>query len=238
VATDPAYHNSALPADDSTRNRLAECALSLFAAKGYEATSVREIIGAAGVTRPVLYYHFKNKADLFCYLVETLFERSFREMDAILAAHSGCRARLKALIHNEFASAQRSPDSVRFLLRYFFAPPEESMRLDSEALAQERFVRIVRIMSDGLASGELGGGDAGALALAFSGFMDLHVMAKGRHPEMALQPDLGDALVDLFIDGAAEGSSGLVALQPFLGEAYGRRVANRMGESSGAKRKT
>ena len=201
---------------DDTRSRLEDCALTLFATKGYDATSVREIIEGAGVTRPVLYYYFQNKADLFCCLVETQFERTFAAMDEIVARYDGCQDRLKGLIRNEFASAERSPETVRFLLRYFFAPPQETMRLDSRELAQARFERIVRVMAEGRESGELTGGDPAALALAFSGFMDLHVMAKGHNPEVSLDAELGDALVELFISGAAKGGAGLEGLRPVV----------------------
>jgi AcrR family transcriptional regulator len=201
---------------DDTRSRLEERALSLFATKGYDATSVREIIEAAGVTRPVLYYYFQNKADLFCCLIETQFERTFAAMDEIVARFASCRERLKGLIRNEFSSAERSPETVRFLLRYFFAPPQEAMRLDSRELAQARFERIVRVMAEGREAGELSGGDPSALALAFSGLMDLHVMAKGHDPEVSLDAELGDALVELFMSGAAKGGVGLEGLRPVV----------------------
>jgi len=44
------------PPKNDTEQRLLDAALTLFAEKGYEAASVREIIEATGVTRPVLYY--------------------------------------------------------------------------------------------------------------------------------------------------------------------------------------
>jgi len=216
MAVHPPQPSPSTVGDDSTRNRLADCALTLFAAKGYEGTSVREIIEAAGVTRPVLYYYFQNKADLFCYLVETQFERSFAGMDEVIEGRTGCRDRLKGLIRNEFDAAERSPETVRFLLRYFFAPPQEAMRLDSEELAIARFGRIVRVMDEGLASGELSGGDASALALAFSGLMDMHVMSKGRNPEVSLDAELGDALVALFMKGAEDGGVGLRGLRSVI----------------------
>lgn len=193
-----------LQPDESSRTRVAESALKLFAAKGYAETSVREIIEAAGVTRPVLYYYFENKAELFCYLVETEFTLLYQGMDEIVARHSGCRERLKALVGFVFERAERAPEVVRFLLRFFFSPPDEPIRIDSEMLAQQRLHRIVAIMADGVTSGEIGGGDPGALALAFSGIMDLHVMAKARNSEITLNDDLGGALVDLFMDGAAQ----------------------------------
>lgn len=209
-----------LPPDESARTRVADAALKLFAAKGYAETTVREIIEAAGVTRPVLYYYFQNKAELFCYLIETEFTFLYQGMDTIVARHSACRDRLKALVGFVFERAEGSPEIVRFLLRFFFAPPDEPIRIDSDKLAQERLYRIVAIMADGVRSGEIGGGDPGALALAFSGMMDLHVMAKARNPEIALSTELGSALVDLFMDGAAHNGAGRSQLKYALEGKY------------------
>ena len=50
--------------DTATRERVVECALSLFSERGTTAVSMRELADAAGVTVPGLYYHFASKADL------------------------------------------------------------------------------------------------------------------------------------------------------------------------------
>ena len=47
-----------------TRERILDAALALFAAKGYEATSMREIAEQLGITKAALYYHFDSKADI------------------------------------------------------------------------------------------------------------------------------------------------------------------------------
>jgi len=98
------------------------------------------------------------------------------------------------------------------LLRYFFAPPEEPMRLDSKALGRERFTRLVLIMQKGIDDGVLHG-DAPALALAFTGLTDLYVMAKARESAVTLTPELAEALVDLFLAGAVHESTHRAALR-------------------------
>ena len=49
---------------ESTRQRIAEIALELFATRGYERTSMREIAERLGVTKTALYYHFESKESL------------------------------------------------------------------------------------------------------------------------------------------------------------------------------
>ena len=42
------------------RERILQCALELFYAKGYDAVGVQEIAQKAGITKPTLYYYLKN----------------------------------------------------------------------------------------------------------------------------------------------------------------------------------
>jgi len=41
-----------------TKRRIFECAMKLFAEKGYDATSVEEITAVTGIAKGTLYYHF------------------------------------------------------------------------------------------------------------------------------------------------------------------------------------
>lgn len=55
-----------------TRQRILDVALALFAERGYDATSMREIAERVGFTKAALYYHFDSKADIVrSMLVET-----------------------------------------------------------------------------------------------------------------------------------------------------------------------
>ena len=48
-----------------TRNRILDTAERVFSERGVSHTSLADIAAAAGVTRGAIYWHFKNKADLF-----------------------------------------------------------------------------------------------------------------------------------------------------------------------------
>ena len=50
---------------ERTRRRLLEVGRDLFATQGYFDTSTEQIVQRAQVTRGALYYHFRDKADLF-----------------------------------------------------------------------------------------------------------------------------------------------------------------------------
>ena len=48
-----------------TRQQILDAAIRQFTARGVSATSLKDIANAAGVTRGAIYWHFKNKVELF-----------------------------------------------------------------------------------------------------------------------------------------------------------------------------
>lgn len=67
-----------------TRQHILDVALRLFSQQGVSSTSLGEIAKAAGVTRGAIYWHFKDKSDLFSEIWE-LSESNIGELDE--AAH-------------------------------------------------------------------------------------------------------------------------------------------------------
>lgn len=59
---------------ESTRERILQTALRLFARDGYEAVSVSTIAGELGMTKGALYRHYKNKRDILDSIVARMVE--------------------------------------------------------------------------------------------------------------------------------------------------------------------
>jgi TetR/AcrR family acrAB operon transcriptional repressor len=68
-----------------TRNRILDTAERVFLKRGVSRTSLDDIAEAAGVTRGAIYWHFKNKADLF----EAMMERVSLPMEDMQAHVDG-----------------------------------------------------------------------------------------------------------------------------------------------------
>ena len=65
------------------RNTIIEKAKSLFIEHGYRGFSMREIAEKVGVSKPALYYHFKDKEELFCAVLNNGLEEIGRMIDSI-----------------------------------------------------------------------------------------------------------------------------------------------------------
>lgn len=64
-----------------TRQYILDVALRLFSQQGVSSTSLGEIAKAAGVTRGAIYWHFKDKSDLFSEIWE-LSESNIGELNS------------------------------------------------------------------------------------------------------------------------------------------------------------
>ena len=61
------------PSADGTRDRILDVALDLFSELSFDGATTREIARRAGVTQPLLNYHFSSKDELWRAAVQRLF---------------------------------------------------------------------------------------------------------------------------------------------------------------------
>jgi AcrR family transcriptional regulator len=88
---------------EATTADLLDAARRLFAADGYNATSLEDVVAAAGVTKGALYHHFDSKRDLFRAVFENeeralaraCHEAYRREPDPWDGFYAGCTAFLE-----------------------------------------------------------------------------------------------------------------------------------------------
>jgi AcrR family transcriptional regulator len=64
-------------------SRIKEVALQLFATKGYEGTTIREIGNQVGIKGSSIYSHFPSKEDIFISIVHDLFTKIMEEVEGI-----------------------------------------------------------------------------------------------------------------------------------------------------------
>lgn len=93
-----------------TRERILEVAAKLFVERGFEATSVRDIAAAIGISNPSLYHHFSSKSALLEQLLAEPLARSQRAVQEASLLSGQARTRrivmglLEALeVHNGVA---------------------------------------------------------------------------------------------------------------------------------------
>jgi AcrR family transcriptional regulator len=102
---------------------IARVAARLFAAQGYDATSVREIVEEAGVAKPTLYYYFRSKEGLAKALVSVPLSNLVDELRKVVATEADPILCLERCLEAHFAFCREDPDRSRFLYALIFGPP-------------------------------------------------------------------------------------------------------------------
>jgi len=106
------------------RQRLLDCALDLFSQNGYHAVGVREIVDAAGVTKPTLYYYFESKRGLLEALLNREAGRLLSNVLRAAVYQGDLVLTLENITRTYFNSAQNHPSFYRMHLAMYFSPPE------------------------------------------------------------------------------------------------------------------
>jgi AcrR family transcriptional regulator len=75
VPTTTSSPRATRPSADATRDRIVTAAIDLFSERSYDGATTRDIAAAAGVTQPLVNYHFRSKEELWRAAVDTLFAR-------------------------------------------------------------------------------------------------------------------------------------------------------------------
>lgn len=108
------------------RKNILECALRLFATRGYDAVGIQEIVDVAGVTKPTLYHYFGNKQGLLEALLHEHTQRLLVDLRVATDYHGDFILSLTNTVKVYFRFAQQHRAFYRMQLAMWFAPPDNA----------------------------------------------------------------------------------------------------------------
>ncbi len=143
---------------DRTRLRLLDAAIGLFAARGYHAVSVDEIVAAARVNKRMVYHYFGDKKKLLqAALAEVHGRLEGVELHAIGDAASP-REKLTRVLRGYFEFLDQNPEFVRLVL-WENLEKGRLLAKGRHSLSQNPFLKGLRqIIEEGMASGDFNPG--------------------------------------------------------------------------------
>lgn len=175
------------------RVRLCRVAERLFAERGVEAVSMRQLASALGCSATAAYRYFRGKEEILAAVRTSAFDRFAARMEEAAAAVEGARARGLALgkVHLDFVSTE--PHAYR--LMFDLTQPDES-RYPELQRASARTQRVLTRWVEELLAEGIVRGDPLRLAWLFwaasHGLAVLHLAGKSppEHPLADVQREM------------------------------------------------
>ena len=184
-----------------SNDRILKKALELFSDKGYDATSVREICEAAGITKPTLYHFYGSKEGVYRAIVEGALARFQADLIHALDAEGSLRDRLVRMAQSYVEGTRREPELARFVMALIHNSPRSAPATDLVGFYQGILDALARTLDEAVAAGELRPGRTDVRLLVFMGALGeaMHGHLLVGHPD--LTPALAETLVDTVLEG-------------------------------------
>jgi len=160
----------------ATRQQILEAAARLFAEKGYEGMTMKEIAREVGIKAPSLYAFFENKEDIFLHISRNVMEDHLQ----LAQAFSGdsdlpVRAQFERLLRTIMNYQLREPLHMKIYIRLLLFPPEVftiDLKAELHRLEQTERELFSGMFRRGIERGEIRPADCEALAQMLTLMMD------------------------------------------------------------------
>jgi AcrR family transcriptional regulator len=183
-----------------SNDRILKKALELFSEKGYDATSVREICEAAGITKPTLYHFYGSKEGVYRAIVEGALLRFRSEVMRSLEGPGPVRDRLVRMAQTYVEATRREPDLARFVMALIHTSPRSAPATDLVGFYQGILDALAAALEGGVTAGEIRPARTDVRLLVFMG-----ALSEAMHGHLLVgQPDLTPALAETLVDAVLE----------------------------------
>ena len=184
-----------------SNDRILKSALELFSDKGYEATSVREICEAAGITKPTLYHFYGSKEGVYRALVEGALERFRADIQRALSGEVPLRERLGRMARAYVDAAMREPDLARFVMALSHNPQHSAPATDFVGFYNGLLTEIGRAVDSAVVRGEIAPGPTSVRLLVLMGALGEALCGHLLSGQPPLTHELADSLVEVVLGG-------------------------------------
>ncbi len=194
-----------MPPDSGGRDAILDTSAKLFSQQGYNGVSIRDIAQACGMTNAALYYHFKNKEDLFLAMLQRDHEKAMAALHEAAGRPGELREDLKQLVTLYTAITCARRQSFQTLWRDLRSIEDaRGYRMLSEMRTQF-LAPLERRIAQAQAAGEIKSGETRLYARLLHGLIIALANdgASGKQHKATAQEV--ETVVDLFLHGVATG---------------------------------
>lgn len=133
----------------TTKDRIGRVATREFARHGFDGASIRQIAAEASVTKPVLYYYFKDKRNLYLSLLEAAVAPFCESVEGIAASGDSAHQRIEKIVAAVLHFFRERPDEFHLVHRAV-ERREREIQVIARTYFRRVFQAISRVLDDGV----------------------------------------------------------------------------------------
>ena len=186
----------------NTKGIIFRTAASLFAEKGYNGVSMREISERSGLSKPTIYYYFGNKEGIYRELISVGLNYNSEQFLEIQKKDIPIKQKIIELVKMRFCQVKEYPDLAKFfiLLLAGFEKLHFLEDLIEEAMTRRKW--LVDLIQEAIKTGEFGTSANPQLAAEiFIGALTHFIMMQLNTSEEILSDQLAVEIVEMLFLG-------------------------------------
>ena len=191
---------------EDRRQQILEIATELFANRGYEGTTTREISNRAKVNEAIIFRHFPSKEELYWAVIENKIQKNSGRAKVRDRLAGGGSIREVLLDVSEGILRRRQQDQTLTRLLFFSALEKHSLsERFFETYISSYYETLADFIRERMEAGELRRGDALLSARGFFGMVIYHSLVQElfgakRYKEYDLR-EVSENIVSIWLDG-------------------------------------
>jgi len=168
---------------DAKRTAMMQSAVQIFAEKGYQAATIRDIVNAADVAIGTFYFYFPDKETLFIHLYEETGDFLLQTLQQAINSRSSFPQQIKAALQSYVNIAVFEPSAIQLLL--VSGVGADPALASKHAAFQEKMIRIwQRPLSEALNKNLVAPQNDRRTAEALTGALNQVILSLLAHPEI------------------------------------------------------
>jgi AcrR family transcriptional regulator len=179
-----------------------QAAVGLFARKGFEAASTREIVEAAGVTKPMLYYYFKSKEGLCEAVLARFLSQFYARLRSVIDEPRPPRDALVEVVWTHLDYCRANRDFAKFFYSVFFGPDENPLHTVILESTRPGTELVHEVSAKSAAAGLIDAAKVEALETALNAMINFWVILTIKE-EAEVTREVAVQIVDVLLDGLA-----------------------------------
>ncbi|MBN1558957.1 TetR/AcrR family transcriptional regulator [candidate division KSB1 bacterium] len=188
-----------------TKEIIFRTAAHLFAQKGYNGVSMREISEQSGVTKPTIYYYFGSKEGIYEALIDSGLQHVISSFENIAHIDVSAKEKLVLMTKKFFQLTVEAPDFSKFFMTLAIPLSDNAVleKFKKQMLNQGNFLKAV--INEGILSGEFGASAKPDLAAQIIGGVWAHyAWQQLSTKKKILTEELAEEIIEILFRGLNE----------------------------------